>query len=136
MKLLIRRLQAWCSENRTQCQCSLTHTNSQIRVNFVTTFTDMSVNLFHRLWSHDRRRDRNAIIIIIIIKSSQRHLRCSSDCWVTFIKYFAHLFLRASISEMLNEAKCLSQGQNIEVNADAKTSFLKSDLNSELSKLN
>jgi len=37
---------------------------------------------------------------------------------------------------MLNEAKCLSQGQNIEVNADAKTSFLKSDLNSELSKLN
>ena len=24
-------------------------------------------SLFHRLWSHDRRRDRNATIIIIII---------------------------------------------------------------------
>jgi len=42
VKLVIRRLQAWGSENLTQCQCSLTHTNSQIRVNFVTTFTDMS----------------------------------------------------------------------------------------------
>ena len=42
VKLVIRRLQAWGSENLTQCQCSLTHTNSQRRVNFVTTFTDMS----------------------------------------------------------------------------------------------
>jgi len=30
---------------------------------------DDTTLLHHRLWSHDRRRDRNAIIIIIIIYS-------------------------------------------------------------------
>ena len=41
-------------------------------------------------------------------KISQQHSSCSSDCCVMFSNLFTHLCIRAFISEMLNEAKCLS----------------------------